>query len=82
MHLDPASHEGTALDLRDLLRQGGGNASGNLAPCDLTNLNLLFTESGVLFQVMLRKQTTSLEILQISPANVGALAALYLEALK
>ena len=82
MHLDPASHNGTALDLRDLLRQGGGNASGNLAPCNMTNLNLLFTESGVLFQVMLRKQTTSLEILQISPANVGALAALYLEALK
>jgi hypothetical protein len=78
MHLDPASHNGAALDLKDLLRQSGGA----LAPCDMTNLNLLFTESGVLFQVMLRRQSASLEILQITPADIEALAALYLEAVK
>ena len=78
MHLDPASHNGAALDLKDLLRQSGGA----LAPCDMNNLNLLFTESGVLFQVMLRRQSASLEILQITPADIEALAALYLEAVK
>ncbi len=78
MHLDPASHNGAALDLKDLLRQSGGA----LAPCDMTNLNILFTESGVLFQVMLRRQSASLEILQITPADIEALAALYLEAVK